>query len=442
MKHFVIASFFSILNLNTIFAFDSIVSLLDFEKKPSIDYYINFFRENDFHVSNDTMLLSGEPSYRKEFSIHPTGGPKFNLTLRYSPISRHICNADIFVVEYNNESFVSELTKFYTDIINKYGLPDSAYFKPDDSSYISSDKNDYFSVNLIGGNDTVKIKQFIEQAKPFEIIWAKNHFYIYLGVSRYFTDFFCSITDKEAEKNYFKELENIEDEKSAKEKKENIITAFLLIIFGIFLFLVTKKGYNNIKKKKEERLAKQKAERRTKQKAEYEKRVKKQKEIDIKHEEYKKQLVDKFGPITRIISNNLYNDDFIMNYDEIFVFEKPKKIIFGKKECDFADILSCSMYDENHKDIPPTQVTRTNTGSMLGRAAVGGLTLGVAGAVVGAMTAKTESTSSVDSSYISSYVVKIGMKSIEKPTMILKYGSDKTKAEEVYALVQAIIAMK
>ena len=100
------------------------------------------------------------------------------------------------------------------------------------------------------------------------------------------------------------------------------------------------------------------------------------------------------------------------------------------------------MYDENHKDIPPIQVTRTKTGSMLGRAAVGGLTLGVAGAVVGAMTAKTESTSNIDSSYISSYIVKIGIKSIEKPTMILKYGNDKSKAEEIYALMQAIIAMK
>ena len=199
-------------------------------------------------------------------------------------------------------------------------------------------------------------------------------------------------------------------------------------------FFIAKKGYKNIKRGEEER--------KTKQKAEDEKRAKKQKEIDIRHEVYKKLLIDKYGPITRIISNNLYNDDFIMNYDEIFVFEKPKKIIFGEKECDFTDILSCSMYDENHKDIPPTQVTRTNTGSMLGRAAVGGLTLGVAGAVVGAMTAKTESTSNEDTSYISSYVVKIGIKSIEKPTMILKYGSDKSKAEEVYALMQAIIAMK
>ena len=108
-----------------------------------------------------------------------------------------------------------------------------------------------------------------------------------------------------------------------------------------------------------------------------------------------------------------------------------------------TDILSCSMYDENHNGTSPTQVTRTKTGSMLGRAAVGGLTLGVAGAVVGAMTAKTESTSSTaNSDYIASYIVKIGVKSIEKPTLTLKFGSDKSKAEEVYALIQAIIAMK
>ena len=80
---------------------------------------------------------------------------------------------------------------------------------------------------------------------------------------------------------------------------------------------------------------------------------------------------------------------------------------------------------------------------MLGRAAVGGLTLGVAGAVVGALTAKTESTSSTaNSDHLASYVIKIGVNSIEKPTMALKYGNDKSKAEEVYALMQAIIAMK
>ena len=438
MKHFIIASLFSILNINAIFAFDSIVSLLDFEKEPSIDYYIKIFKENDFYVSNDTMWIGGTPKYEREFYIHPDGGSEFNVTLYHTPSSRQFYKAYIKVTA-DKKPFVSELMKFYTDIIKKYGLPDSAYFRPDDSYYMSSDKNVYFSVNLIGENDTTKIKQFIEQSKPFGVIWAKDRFYINLEVreeysTRYFTDFFCSITDNETKKIYTEEIEKLEEDKLAKERKNSIITVVVLLVCGILFLFVAKRGYKNIKKEEEKR--------KSKQKAEDEKRAKKQKEIDIRHEEYKKQLIDKYGPITRIISNNLYNDDFIMNYDEIFVFEKPKKIIFRNKEYDFTDILSCSMYDENHKDIPPTQVTRTNTGSMLGRAAVGGLTLGVAGAVVGAMTAKTESTSNEDTSYISSYVVKIGIKSIEKPTMILKYGSDKAKAEEVYALMQAIIAMK
>ena len=438
MKHFIIASLFSILNINAIFAFDSIVSLLDFEKEPSIDYYIKIFKENDFYVSNDTMWIGGTPKYERRFYIHPDGGSEFNVTLYHTPSSRQFYKAYIKVTA-DKEPFASELMKFYTDIIKKYGLPDSAYFRPDESYYMSSDKNVYFSVNLIGENDTTKIKQFIEQSKPFGVIWAKDRFYINLEVreeysTRYFTDFFCSITDNETEKIYTEEIEKLEEDKLAKERKNSIITVVVLFVCGILFLFVAKRGYKNIKKEEEKR--------KSKQKAEDEKRAKKQKEIDIRHEEYKKQLIDKYGPITRIISNNLYNDDFIMNYDEIFVFEKPKKIIFGKKECDFADILRCSMYDENHKDIRPTQVTTTNTGSMLGRAAVGGLTLGVAGAVVGAMTAKTESTSNEDTSYISSYVVKIGIKSIEKPTMILKYGSDKAKAEEVYALMQAIIAMK
>ena len=151
----------------------------------------------------------------------------------------------------------------------------------------------------------------------------------------------------------------------------------------------------------------------------------------------------KYGEATRIISATRYDINSIKHYSDIYVFEVPKKIIIEKIEYDFTDILNCSMYDENKKNATVSQVTRTNTGSMLGRAAVGGLTLGVAGAVVGAMTAKTESTSSTSNpDYFASYIVKIGVKSIEKPTMSLKYGSDKSKAEEVYALMQAIIAMK
>lgn len=159
MKHFIIASLFSILNINAIFAFDSIVSLLDFEKEPSIDYYIKIFKENDFYVSNDTMWIGGTPKYERGFYIHPDGGSEFNVTLYHTPSSRQFYKAYIKVTA-DKKPFVSELLKLYTDIINKYGLPDSAYFRPDDSGYISSDKKESFPVNLLGGNDTTKVRLF------------------------------------------------------------------------------------------------------------------------------------------------------------------------------------------------------------------------------------------------------------------------------------------
>lgn len=80
---------------------------------------------------------------------------------------------------------------------------------------------------------------------------------------------------------------------------------------------------------------------------------------------------------------------------------------------------------------------------MLGRAAVGGLALGVAGAIVGAKTATTESQSSINNiDHIASYIIKIGIKSIENPILVLRFKDDKSKADSMYAIMQAIIAMK
>ena len=288
MKQLILTALFSILNINAIFSYDSPISSIDFENRPSIDYYSKFFVDNDFFAFNDTMRYDGVPKYSRSF--HQNGRSEYDVTLHYTPLSRHIYNAS-FKVSVNKEPFASELMKFYTDIIKKYGLPDSAYFRPDDSYYMSSDKNVYFSVNLIGENDTTKIKHFIEQSKPFGVIWAKDRFYINLEVreeysTRYFTDFFCSITDNEAEKIYTEEIEKLEEDKLAKERKNSIITVVVLFVCGILFLFVAKRGYKNIKKEEEKR--------KSKQKAEDEKRAKKQKEIDIRHEEYKKQLIDKY----------------------------------------------------------------------------------------------------------------------------------------------------
>ena len=172
------------------------------------------------------------------------------------------------------------------------------------------------------------------------------------------------------------------------------------------------------------------------------KRIEKQHHIDASYEAFKTELTNRYGSPTRTINIFISNDDGTNQHGDILVFQQYKKVIIGKKEYDFQDILNCFHYDENERNVTINQTTKTKTGSMLGRAALGALTFGAAGAVVGAVTANKESTSTVDSSHIGSFIVKIGIKSIEEPTITLLFGSDKSKAEEVYALMQAIIAMK
>ena len=172
------------------------------------------------------------------------------------------------------------------------------------------------------------------------------------------------------------------------------------------------------------------------------KRIEKQHHIDASYEAFKTELTNRYGSPTHTINIFISNDDGTNQHGDILVFQQYKKVIIGKKEYDFQDILNCFHYDENERNVTINQTTKTKTGSMLGRAALGALTFGAAGAVVGAVTANKESTSTVDSSHIGSFIVKIGIKSIEEPTITLLFGSDKSKAEEVYALMQAIIAMK
>ena len=213
-----------------------------------------------------------------------------------------------------------------------------------------------------------------------------------------------------------------------------ILGFIILISLAIFFIWVVIKGYKRELKMKRNICAK-----------EEERRMKKQQVLDTDHKRFVEgltELTNKYGPITRKISYELYDNKFIKQYIDIVIFEQAKKIMFGNIEYNFEDIHSCSLYDENKKDVPAIQVTRTNTGSMLGRAAVGALTFGVAGAVVGAVTANKESINTSDTNYFGSYIVKVGVKSIEKPLITLQFGNDKSKAEEVYATMQAIIAMK
>ena len=242
MKRFFILSLFVVLNFNAILAFESLVSLLDFEKRPGIDYYNNLFKENDFYVSNDTLWMGGEPKYSRDFIINQTGKPSFNITLDYTPKLRLVYCAHI-KGEVAKERFVSELLKFYIDLINKYELPDKASYRADDPHYISNDKNEYFAVETIGGKDTTKIKQFFEQARPFYIVWEKKRFHVSLMVDKkynvyYSPDFTCMIIDHNAESIYAKEMSEIKADKQQKEDKQRWINIGLVIVGILVVFFL------------------------------------------------------------------------------------------------------------------------------------------------------------------------------------------------------------
>ena len=437
MKRLIISSFFIILNINTILAFDSLVSILDFENKPGIDYYNKFFKENDFYLSNDTMWWGEGPKYSRYYFINQTEkDPSIHITLNYTPKSRLVYFADI-KGQVSKRRFLKELMAFYSDLIDKYNLPDSAYYRPD-GYYKSPDMNEYFAVELVGGKDTTKVRQFFEQERPFCIIWAKERFSVSLIVDHftyYSPEFTCTIIDNKKQSIYSREMSEIEAEKKQKEIMWRWIIigfAFVVILFILFLGRIIIKDYlkrRDIDKKR--------------QMAEEERHEKLQRKADNEHEGFISELKEKYGSITRTIPFERYDDYFVKHHDDILVFEQPKKIFFGKTEYNFSDILNCSIYDENQKDAPLAQVTRTKTGSMLGRAVIGGLTLGVAGAVVGAMTATKETQSSAaNSDYAPFYIVKIGVKSIENPIITLHFYRDKEQAETLYAVMQTIIAMK
>ena len=439
MKRLILSSFFIILNINAILAFDSLVSLLDFENKPGIDYYNKLFKENDFNSVNDTLWMSGEPKYSREFFInHTEKNPFFYITLHYTTKSRLVYCAHI-TCEVNKDRFVKELLAFYSDLIDKYNLPDSAYYQPD-GYYKSPDMNEYFAVELVGGKDTTKVRQFFEQARPFCIIWAKERSHVSLMVDEKYNaysspDFTCTIIDNKGQSIHSNEMSEIEAKKQQREIMLRWITigiAFVGILFILFLGFIIIKDFmkrRDIDKKR--------------QMAEEERHEKLQRKADNEHEGFISELKEKYGSITRTIPFERYDDYFVKHHDDILVFEQPKKIFFGKTEYNFSDILNCSIYDENQKDAPLAQVTRTKTGSMLGRAVIGGLTLGVAGAVVGAMTATKETQSSAaNSDYAPFYIVKIGVKSIENPVITLHFYRDKEQAETLYAVMQTIIAMK
>ena len=164
--------------------------------------------------------------------------------------------------------------------------------------------------------------------------------------------------------------------------------------------------------------------------------------LNIKKDTYNKQkkiLIEENGTPDKTI--------VIEEYDfnaEIHVYESKKNVFILGNKYNFNDIISCTFSDS------PTTIkgkinatTKTNTGSMLGRAIVGDLVAGPAGAIIGGSTAeKNIEFIQENDTIIHDYTVIININSISNPIIRVHTGKRGGLTNEIVALMNVIIARK
>ena len=174
-------------------------------------------------------------------------------------------------------------------------------------------------------------------------------------------------------------------------------------------------------------------------KAEREKRIdEERKEKKKKYELEIDSLKTKYGEIT-----NLYGfPDEIDITKKVIVFGESKKIWLVGNIYDFVDIIGCSINDDSQITKAKVEYkTSTSTGSMIGRAVVGGVLTGGVGAVIGGATAakKTVAVPSGSDTVKHRYTITVNINSLSSPIVNLKCYSNEQLKNELWGILNIII---
>lgn len=140
-----------------------------------------------------------------------------------------------------------------------------------------------------------------------------------------------------------------------------------------------------------------------------------------------------------VLDYDSYNKDKL-----IFVHEQSQKIYIQGTTYNFKDIISCSVSD-NQTVIKGaiTALTKTNTGSTVGRAIVGDVLAGPAGAIIGGVTAKKTTQYQQGNDTIEhDYTVLINVNSISAPILRIHTKKDSTLTSEIIGLMNVIITRR
>jgi type II secretory pathway pseudopilin PulG len=182
-----------------------------------------------------------------------------------------------------------------------------------------------------------------------------------------------------------------------------------------------------------------------------EKSKREQAELERKRREEEREKAEKAyrAWYSRYVAENGAPDKTIeieeFNRDNVIhVHEAAKQIYICGKTYDFKDIISCTFSDS------PTvikgavkAVTKSNDGSTIGRAIVGDVIAGSAGAIIGGTTGKkTTEFHQENDRTVHDYTVVININSIANPVLRIHTGEDGKLTNEIVGLMNVIIARR
>lgn len=213
-----------------------------------------------------------------------------------------------------------------------------------------------------------------------------------------------------------------------------IIFCIVWILWGIVILVHHVKAAKNRKKENEEWLKKEQ-EKIERQKNRTEKK-KQQYELE------KNEIITKYGQPDKVIS--------LMQYDvkyEIMTFAKINRLWLLGEDIPFKDVLSCTYNDDysiKKGNIEYQSKSKTNNGSMIGRAVIGGILAGGTGAIIGGTTAgkntQTVATTLGNDTIIHNYTVIININSLSNPIIRIPLRQNERMLNEIVGLMNVIIS--
>lgn len=211
--------------------------------------------------------------------------------------------------------------------------------------------------------------------------------------------------------------------------------AFIIVV-GI-IFIVALLGFvADTKVQENQIIEKYQARQKAKEEAEQERKQKNKEVYD--------SMIARLGECSISVNCGSWRDSPEYDIDKaVLVFETHGIIVIKAKEYAFSDILGYSLEDNvtNETVAFSEGKAKTSTGSMLGRAAVGGLLTGGLGAVAGAATTKknisTDSVSTTKTTH--NYVMYININNLQDPVITLRIGNMSGKAQKLASILNIII---